>query len=604
MPRSGRKAAPLRRKRTRAEKETLPQAAAPLKGIPASPGVAIGQAFLMDSQEIPIAPRSIAASGIPKEVARFEEALIQTRKEIVEIQARISKELGLEHGEIFNAHLMLLEDRTLIEEVISKLKSERVAVEWIFSEVLKKYLKAFSKIEDEYMRERTSDLEDVGRRILRALTGIQRRGLADLAQPVIVVAHDLSPSDTATMHRRHVIGFVTDIGGRTSHTAIMAKSLEIPAVVGLETATRRIRPNDWLIVDGTQGLVIVNPDEATRRRYGLIRKKLASLNAAFLKIKKLPAETPDGQRIHVAANIEFPEEIPSVIDHGAEGIGLYRTEFFYLNRTDLPTEEEQFAAYRHVAKAMAPHPVIIRTIDLGGDKFASQFTIPHEMNPFLGWRAIRFCLARPDLFKVQLRAILRSSVFGKIKLMYPMISGVEELKAANQVLEEAKKELTAAGKSFDQDLEVGAMIEVPSAALTADLLAAEVRFFSIGTNDLIQYSLAVDRVNEKIAYLYEPAHPAVLRLIRQVIDVAHEHRLWVGMCGEMAGEPALALILLGLGLDSFSMSPVQIPRIKKMIRAVPTFRAKEVVKESLRLPTGKEVEEYAQGRLRQLVPDL
>lgn len=575
-----------------------------LKGIPASPGVAIGRAFLLDSQEVSPVKKAIPSSAVPKEIARFKQALVQTRKEILAIQEKISKELGLEHGEIFNAHLMLLEDKTLIEEVIGRLKSESVSVEWIFSGVLKKYVKAFSKIEDEYMRERTSDLEDVGRRLLRVLTGVRHRLLSDLTQPVVVVARDLSPSDTATMDRRYVIGFVTDVGGRTSHTAIMAKSLEIPAVVGLETVTDRIKPEDWVVVDGSSGEVIVNPNEATRKRYGQLRKKLQNLDAALLKVKDLPAETPDGHRVHVAANIEFPEEIPSVIDHGAEGIGLYRTEFFYLNRTDLPTEEEQFEAYRHVAKAISPHSVIIRTIDLGGDKFASQLTIPHEMNPFLGWRAIRFCLAQPDLFKVQLRAILRASVFGKIKLMYPMISGVEELREANQILEKAKKELSAERKPFDQQLEVGAMIEVPSAALTVDLLAKEVKFFSIGTNDLIQYSLAVDRVNEKIAYLYEPAHPAVLRLIRQVIEVAHEQKLWVGLCGEMAGEPALALILLGLGLDSFSTSPVQVPRIKKVIRSVPTFRAKEVVKESLRLSTGREIEMYAQKRLRELVPDL
>ncbi|MBI3333114.1 MAG: phosphoenolpyruvate--protein phosphotransferase [Candidatus Omnitrophica bacterium] len=574
-----------------------------LKGIPASPGVAIGRAFLLDSEEIPIVRQAVAPSEIPQEIARFEEALIKTRREILGIQAKISEEIGSEHGEIFNAHLMVLEDRALIEEVVTRLKDDQVAVESIFAEVLRKYVKAFSKVEDEYLRERTSDLEDVGRRILHNLTGLKRRGLSELAQPVIVVAYDLSPSDTASMHRQHVIGFVTDIGGRTSHTAIMAKSLEIPAVVGLETATRRIRPDDQLVVYGSTGTVIVNPEPQTLKTYEELKLKLETLDQALLKVKDLPAETPDGRRVQLAANIELPEEIPSVIAHGAEGIGLYRTEFFYMNRKDLPTEEEQFEAYRHVAKALAPHPVVIRTIDLGGDKFMSEFRVPHEMNPFLGWRAIRFCLARPDIFKVQLRATLRASVFGKIKLMYPMISGVEELRAANEILEEVKGELTREGKPFDPKVEVGAMIEVPSAALTVDLLAKEASFFSIGTNDLIQYSLAVDRVNEKIAYLYEPAHPAVLRLIRQIIDVAHEHHLWVGMCGEMAGEPALALILLGLGLDSFSTSPVNVPRIKQVIRAVPTFRAKEVVKEAMRLATGREVEDFAQGRLRELVPE-
>ncbi|MBI3323244.1 MAG: phosphoenolpyruvate--protein phosphotransferase [Candidatus Omnitrophica bacterium] len=575
-----------------------------LKGIPASPGVAIGRAFLLDSEEVAVAKQPIEAAAVPQEIARFEEALAQTRREILDIQQKISEELGIEHAEIFNAHLMFLEDRAYIDEVISRLKNEQLNVEHVFSEVLRKYVQVFSKVEDEYMRERAADVEDVGRRILRNLTGLRRRSLAELPQPVIVVAYDLSPSDTATMHRQHVIGFITDIGGRTSHTAIMAKSLEIPAVVGLETVTERVRPDDLVIVDGTSGTVIVNPDPGTLQQYEALKQKLESLDQALLKVKDLPAETPDGRRVQLLANIELPDEVPSVIAHGAEGIGLYRTEFFYLNRTDLPTEEEQLEQYRHVARAMAPRPVIIRTIDLGGDKFMSELRVPREMNPFLGWRAIRFCLARPDIFKVQLRAILRASVFGKIKMMYPMISGVEELLAANQILEQMKKELTAEGKAFDPGMEVGAMIEVPSAALTMDLLAKEVKFFSIGTNDLIQYSLAVDRVNEKIAYLYEPTHPAVLRLIRQIIQVAHDNNLWVGMCGEMAGEPALALILLGMGLDSFSTSPVNLPRIKQVIRSVPTFRAKEVVKEVFRLSTGREVEQYAKARLCELVPEL
>ncbi len=575
-----------------------------LKGIPASPGVSIGRAFLLDSEEVAVPRQPIPPSSVPQEIARFEEALTQTRKEIEAIQAKISKELGMEHAEIFNAHLMFLEDRALIDEVITRLKNESLCVEYVFSEVLSKYIQAFSRVEDEYMRERASDVEDIGRRILRHLTGLKRRSLAELTQPVILVAYDLSPSDTATMHRQHVIGFVTDIGGRTSHTAIMAKSLEIPAVVGLQSATERIRPDDWVIVDGTNGAVIVNPDPVMLKHYEELKQKLETLDQALLKVKDLPAETPDGHRVRLSANIELPEEIPSVIAHGAEGIGLYRTEFFYLNRSDLPGEEEQFEAYKHVARAIAPHSVIIRTIDLGGDKFMSELRVPREMNPFLGWRAIRFCLARPDIFKVQLRAILRASVFGKIKLMYPMISGLEELRAANQILEEMKQELDAEGKPFDHELEVGAMIEVPSAALIIDLLAKEVAFFSIGTNDLIQYALAVDRVNEKIAYLYEPAHPAVLRLIRQVIQVAHENGLWVSMCGEMAGEPALALILLGLGLDSFSTSSVNLPRIKQVIRSVPTFRAKEVAKEAFRLTTGKEVEEYARARLYELIPEL
>ncbi|PIQ83050.1 MAG: phosphoenolpyruvate--protein phosphotransferase [Candidatus Omnitrophica bacterium CG11_big_fil_rev_8_21_14_0_20_64_10] len=575
-----------------------------LSGIPASAGVAVGPAFLMDTHHVEVVKRPLKAAQVPPEIARFEEALIQTRREILDIQKKIATDLGIEHGEIFDAHLMLLEDRSLIEEVIQRLKKEKLGVEWIFSEVLKRYVRTFSRIEDEYMRERTGDLEDVGRRILRNLTGAKRASLTDIQKQAIVVAYDLSPSDTATMHRRNISGFVTDIGGRTSHTAIMAKSLEIPAVVGLEGATRQIHSGDLVIVDGTSGTVIVHPDREMVRNYEALRKKLLDLDEALLKVKNLPAETPDGRRVTLLANIELPEEIPSVIAHGAEGIGLYRTEFFYLNREDLPTEEEQYQAYRHVAKAIQPHSVIIRTIDLGGDKFISKLKIPHEMNPFLGWRGIRFSLGQPELFKMQLRAILRASVHGKIKLMYPMISGVEELRQANRLLDQARKELTQQRKKFDPDLEIGAMIEVPSAALTVDLLADEVDFFSIGTNDLIQYSLAVDRVNEKIAYLYEPAHPGVLRLIQKVIEVAHERELWVGMCGEMAGEPALALILLGMGLDSFSTSAVQVPRIKQVIRSVPTFLAKEVVKEALKMPTGRDVEAFAKARLHQLVPEL
>ncbi len=575
-----------------------------LKGVPASDGIAIGGAFLLDSEEVAVHKQQIQSAAIPQEIARFEEALLQTRREILDIQKKISRELGMEHAEIFNAHLMFLEDRAYIDKVVFRLKNEQLNVEYIFSDVLRKYIEAFSKIEDEYMRERASDVEDVGRRILRSLTGLKRRSLADLAQPVIVVAYDLSPSDTATMHRQHVIGFITDIGGRTSHTAIMAKSLEIPAVVGLETATQRIQAEDMVIVDGTTGVVIVNPNPDVLRHYEELRRKHETLDQALLKIKDLPAETPDGFRIQLLANIELPEEIPSVIAHGAEGVGLYRTEFFYLNRNDLPAEEEQFEAYQQVAKALAPKPVIIRTIDLGGDKFISELKVPREMNPFLGWRAIRFCLARPDIFKVQLRAILRASVHGKIKLMYPMISGLEEVQAANRILEEAKQELTQEGKPFDSGLEVGVMIEVPSAALTMDLLAKEVKFFSIGSNDLIQYSLAVDRVNEKIAYLYEPTHPAILRLLRQIVQIAHQNGLWVGICGEMAAEPAIALILLGMGVDSISTSPVNLPRIKQVIRSVPTFRAKEVVKELFRLTTGKEVEEYAKARLCEFLPEL
>jgi len=572
-----------------------------IKGIPAAAGIAIGPAYKIGREEIVVPKQPIKQEDIPKQIQIFEEALIKTRQELLGLQKRISEEMGQDAAEIFDAHLLVLEDRMLIEEVISRLKKERVCVAYIFSEVLKRYVRVFSKIEDEYLKERVSDINDVGKRIIKNLLGRERKILEDLKERVVVVAHDLSPSETAAMHKKNVAGFITDIGGKTSHTAIMAKSLEIPAVVGAQEATLKIKSGDNLIVDGSMGLVIVNPSAKTLANYHKTEERLKEISKKFTSLKKLPAQTLDGKRIDIVANIELPAEISAVKQYGAEGIGLYRTEFFYMNRKGLPTEEEHYRAYKYVAEEMKPHPVIIRTLDLGGDKFISQFEVPHDMLPFLGWRAIRFCLARPDIFKVQLRAILRASVHGSLKLMYPMISGIEELIQANKMLNEAKDELHKEGLAYDKNIQVGVMIEVPSAAMTADLLAKECDFFSIGTNDLIQYSLAVDRTNEKIAYLYEPAHPAVLRLIKNVIDSAHKAGIWVGMCGEMAGEPALGLILLGMGLDEFSMPAFVIPEIKQVIRSVSLEAAREIAEQALRLSTGIEVEEFSQKKLRELL---
>jgi phosphotransferase system enzyme I (PtsI) len=572
-----------------------------LKGIAAASGISIAPVYRLGKEEFLVPKEVIRVEDIPLQIQQFEEALIKTRREIIELQKRIGHEMGQEEAQIFDAHLLVLEDRMLIEEVISRLKKEQLNVAFIFQEVLKKYVEVFSKIEDEYLKERISDINDVGKRILRHLLGKTRSALSDLKDRVIVVAHDLSPSDTAAMHKQNVCGFVTDIGGKTSHTAIMAKSLEIPAVVGLEDATLKIKAEDILIVDGNTGTVIVNPDEETLTNYRQEELKFRGVTERFSSAKDLPAVTSDGKSIIINANIEFPDEVPSVRMHGAEGIGLYRTEFFYMNRKDLPTEEEHYEAYKFVAEEMKPYPVIIRTLDLGGDKFLSQFEIPHEMKPFLGWRAIRFCLARPDIFKLQLRAILRASVHGKLKLMFPMISGIEELKQAKLILQEAKAELTREGRPFDSSIKVGAMIEVPSAAMTADILAKEADFFSIGTNDLIQYSLAVDRTNEKVAYLYEPSHPAVLRLIKNIIDAAHAAHIDVGMCGEMAGEPYLALILLGLGLDEFSMPPQMIPEIKYIIRSISLSESHEIAHNAMQLLTSKEVEDYSQAKLFEIL---
>lgn len=575
-----------------------------LKGIPASPGVAIGKAFLFKTEDLSVIKRTVSDAEIPSEIARFENALIKTRSEISGIQEKIAKEMGTEHAEIFNAHLLVLEDRMLIEEVISKLKKEKVCVEFAFLDVLKRYVRAFSKMEDEYLKDRISDINDVGKRILRNLLGQKQTTLESIEEPAVVVAYDLSPSDTASMHKENIIAFVTDIGGRTSHTAIMARALEIPAVVGLEVGTKNVKNGDLLIIDGVRGIVEINPDKKTIKKYEDERKKFEEFEIGLAKLKDLACETADGRKVELAANIELSDEISSVKAHGVHGIGLYRTEFFYMNRTGLPTEEEHYQAYKGVVEEVSPGSVIVRTLDMGGDKFLSQVEVPREMNPFMGWRAIRFCLARPDIFKTQLRAILRASAHGKIRIMYPMISGVEELIQANEILEQVKQELRDRDIAFDEKIEVGAMIEVPSAALTADILAKEVDFFSIGTNDLIQYSLAVDRVNEKIAYLYEPAHPAVLRLIKNIIEAGHHSNIWVGMCGEMASEPAFAVLLLGLGLDEFSVSPVSAPEIKQVIRAVTYKKAKEVAQRALQMGTSAEVEDYVRTVTRELVPGI
>ncbi|MDP8298785.1 MAG: phosphoenolpyruvate--protein phosphotransferase [Candidatus Tantalella remota] len=574
------------------------------KGIPAAPGIVIGKVHIFGTEDIMPSERSIPESQIPYEVTRLKDAMEQTQKEILVIERKISREMGVEHGRIFSAHLLVLEDSVLVQEVIARLKKRKKNIEIIFTEVLDKYINVLSEAKDEYLRDRISDISDVGKRILRNLLGAEEKSLGELEEKAVVIAYDLSPSDTAIMHKGRVLGFATDIGGRTSHTAIMAKSLEIPAVVGLESITDQVKNGDQVILDGTHGVVIVNPTKTLLAKYEKEQKRYLHLERDLVEIKTLLGETLDGKRIIVAGNIELPEDVASVISHGAEGIGLYRTEYFYMNRRDLPNEEEQFNAYKSVAMRIKPRCVIVRTLDLGGDKFLSQLDIPREMNPFLGWRAIRFCLARPDIFKSQLRAILKASAYGNLKLMYPMISGLDEYWQANSLLEDVKKELRKEGQDFNEDIPVGVMIEVPSAAIISDILAKEVDFFSIGTNDLIQYALAVDRVNEKIAYLYEPAHPAVLKLIKMVIDNGHKENIPVGLCGEMAGDISLTMVLLGLGLDEFSTSPIAVPEIKKIVRSVSYADAQEIANVALTFKTGREVQKYARGKLRELVPDI
>jgi len=575
-----------------------------IKGIPAAPGIAMGKVHIFGTEDMVPVVRSISEKDIPAEIEKFREALKQTRKEILSIEKKISREMGVGHGKIFSAHLLVLEDTVLVQEVIARLKKKKKNIESVFAEVLNKYISVLSEAKDEYLRDRVSDIADVGKRILRNLIGVEARSLEKLDEKSIIVAYDLSPSDTAMMHKGRVMGFATDIGGRTSHTAIMAKSLEIPAVVGLETVTDIVNNGDQIIVDGIHGIIIINPAVKTVEKYRREKKKYEHLEEELNELKTMSSETPDGKKVVIAGNIELPEDVASVISHGAEGIGLYRTEYFYMNRQDLPGEEEQFKAYKSVATRIKPNCVVVRTLDLGGDKFLSQLDVPREMNPFLGWRAIRFCLARPDIFKSHLRAILRASVYGNLKMMYPMISGIKELREANAVLEEVKAELRKEGLAFNENIPVGVMIEVPSAAVTSDILAKEVDFFSIGTNDLIQYSLAVDRVNEKIAYLYEPTHPAVLNLIKMIIDNGHKENIPVALCGEMAGDVTLTMILLGLGLDEFSTSPIAVPEIKKVIRSVNFSDARAIAEKALTFQTGKEVQDFAKEKLMELVPDI
>ncbi len=576
-----------------------------LKGIPAAPGIAMGQAFLLDQQDFIVTERQILPEEVTIEIARFEEAVSHTKYEIQGVKDKIIAQVGGLDAQIFDAHLLVLEDCMLIDEVKKRIRDNKCGAECAFSFVLHRYVSIFDKIQDEYIKERSSDVTDVGRRVLKHLMGESRlHDFESLQGEIIIVAHDISPSDAVTMYSKKILSFLTDVGGRTAHTAIIAKSLGVPAVLGLKDATLRVSNQDFLIVDGRKGVVIINPSDSTKRLYSKEKEKIAQYEGAILNTRDVPAETVDGHHLGLMANFEIRGEIPGVKKYGAEGIGLYRTEFFYMNRMDLPTEEEQYQDYKKIAEEMNPHMVIIRTLDLGGDKFLSSIQLPKEMAPFLGSRAIRLCLEEPEIFRTQLRAILRASAHGNVGMMYPMIAGPGELRAANGILKGVKQRLREKGVPFNENMPVGVMIEVPAAVMTAELLAKEASFFSIGTNDLIQYSLAVDRTNEKMAQFYEPAHPGVLRLIRRTINAAHDAGIKVSVCGEMASDPTLAMILMGLGVDSLSMSPSSIPQIKRAVRSLKFASIEEFAKQALRLSTGQEVEEYMINEIQKIVPDF
>ena len=576
-----------------------------LKGIGVSPGVVTGRAYLFDRLDAQIAFYKLERAGLVKqEIKRFREALRASERQLKEIKSRLTEVAGMEPLYIMDVHIMILKDRSFIANVIQRIREMSVNAEWAVRLTIDRYRDIFMKMEDEYLRDRFNDIRYVGQMILRNLAGHRQEKISTLGEGVIVIAADLSPADTAQMMIDKVLGFATDMGSKTSHTAIVARSIGIPAVVGLEKVTRQVRTNDVIIIDGAAGLVIVNPDPEILHRYEEKKHHYQTAREVTLKYAKLPAVTKDGYRLRIGGNIEFIEEIPSAIAHGAEGIGLYRTEFIYINREELPTEEDHFVNYRRVIGLEDLAWSTIRTFDLGGDKFFSDPKLAKEMNPQMGLRAIRFCLKEINLFKVQLRAILRASAFGKTRILFPMISGIEEIRAAKDILAEVRQELEQEGVPVGADIEIGVMIEVPSAVIIAGELAKEVDFFSIGTNDLIQYVLAIDRINDRVTYLYEPLHPAVLRMIRQVVEIGHRAGIHVDMCGEMAGDPAYALILLALELDELSMNPLAIPKVKEIVRAASLREAKQLMNKIMKMSSAVEIREVVEKTMREKFPDI
>jgi phosphotransferase system enzyme I (PtsI) len=562
-----------------------------VQGISASNGIAYGEVFLYLQTDLEVPAYMVDPSKRIEEIARFDQGLVATRQQITKIRNEVEQNLGSDEARIFDAHLMVLEDQALIGETIREFESSGTNIETCFNNVSQRYVKAFDEINDEYLQERAGDIRDVAQRVLRNLLGQAAHHLGELAEKRVVVANDITPSDAAGINRSAAIGIVTDVGSKTSHAVIVARSMKIPAVVGVRDLTTRVNSGDRVLVDGYEGVVIVNPTEQTLFRYGRIQTEKKGFESRLQASSRLPSQTLDGAHVVLRANLEKVEENGFLRDSQAEGVGLFRTEYLYLNSASLPGEEEQFGVYQAVVTAAAPNPVVIRTLDLGGDKPLEG--IPglthHETNPFLGYRAIRLCLEHPELFKEQIRAILRASAFGRVRMMYPMISGVDELVRANSILAEAKEELRKRNVAFDEKMEVGSMIEIPSAAATADLLAAHCQFFSIGTNDLIQYLLAVDRGNDRIAHLYEPTHPAVLRTIKAVVTEAHKKRIPVAVCGEMAGDPVFAPLLLGLGIDELSMAPPSLPAVKFLVRAMKMSDAKKLAADALAMSDPKEI---------------
>ena len=568
-----------------------------ITGIPASPGIVFGKALVLKEEKIVLDTQKISEDQVEAEVARFYAGREAAVEQLNSIHQRALKSLGEEKAAIFEGHLMILEDEELEEEIIDYLRSNKVNASVAASKIIDQQVEMLSEIDDEYLKERAGDIRDIGNRLIKNILGMHIVDLGDITEESILVAYDLTPSETAQLNLEKVLGFITDIGGRTSHTSIMARSLELPAIVGTNDVTARVNTGDYLILDAVNNRVYVNPTQAEIDELKTLEAKLAEEKAELAKLKDLPAVTLDGHKVDVVANIGTIRDCEGAHRNGAEGVGLYRTEFLFMDRDQLPSEEEQFIAYKEVVEAMEDRLVVLRTMDIGGDKELPYLNLPKEMNPFLGWRAVRIALDRREILHAQLRAVLRASAFGKLAVMFPMIISVEEIRELKSVLETLKAELRAEGKAFDENIQVGVMVETPSAAVNAKFLAKEVDFFSIGTNDLTQYTLAVDRGNELISHLYNPMSPSVLGLIKQVIDASHAEGKWTGMCGELAGDERATLLLLGMGLDEFSMSAISVPRIKKLIRHVNYQEVKALADEALEKPTATEIEQLIQAFL-------
>jgi len=574
------------------------------KGIGVSPGIAVQQVQILCPQIQHAIQRGITPEEVPLEIARFEEALIATHDQIKKIQKQMAEVLGDEHASIFDAHMLVVDDRSFIEDIVRTVKKDLVNVEPVLQAEADRYADMLSKVDDAYLSERAVDIRDVTKRIMANLSGESLNQVGQISESCIVVAHDLSPSDTASIDKKLVHGFVTDLGSATSHTAIMAKALEVPAVVGLHNITTAVSSGDTILIDGARGTVYVNPTPARFAEYEKRAEEQEQILHELDTLRDKPPETMDGYLVPLSANIELLEELDAVGARGAKGIGLFRTEFLFLGSDTLPDEDEQAAAYERAATTQYPSSVVIRTLDLGADKLPAGFEKPDEMNPFLGSRAIRLCLSHPKLFKTQLRAILRASVNENIQLMYPMVCCVQEVIEANALLRECMDDLRTKNIPFNEDIQIGTMIEVPSAALIADIIAPHVSFFSIGTNDLIQYTMAVDRGNENVAHLYKPTHMAIIRLIDHVVKVSHRHGLWTCVCGQMASDPLFVPLLIGLGVDELSVSPSQAPMIKDVIRKLFYSGAAELARKALEAPSKEYVEKLCHEMIKQIAPEV